>query len=187
VPFVAKGPGIKPGSRAEGNIYLLDVLATFCDLTGVPTPATNEGISFKPVLEGKRQAVREVLYGVHSGGTKPGMRCVKSGDWKLIKYDGNNGTVHETQLFNLAENPHELLEQHHDPQIAALTGIVPEKHQVNLADDPRYTAKRRELEELLLAEMRRLHDPYRLWDQPTDGLTPPPEAPAKKKARRASN
>jgi len=39
---------------------------------------------------------------------------------------------------------------------------------LNLADDPRYAAKRLELEALLLSEQRRLDDPYRLWDQPKD-------------------
>ena len=87
VPFIVKGPGIQAGSRVKGNIYLLDVLATLCDLTGVQAPETNEGVSFKSVLEGKRQTVRDVLYGVYCGGTKPGMRCVKQGDWKLIQYD----------------------------------------------------------------------------------------------------
>ena len=29
----------------------------------------------------------DVLYGVYSGGTKPGLRCVKRGDWKLSKVD----------------------------------------------------------------------------------------------------
>jgi hypothetical protein len=34
--------------------------------------------------------------------------------------------------------------------------------------------------------MRRTHDPYRLWTQPDDGLTPPVEAPpATKKAKKA--
>ena len=170
VPFIVKGPGIKPGSRAQGNIYLLDVLATLCDLAGVRPPDSSEGISFKPVLEGKRQTVREVLYGVYCGGTRPGMRCVKQGDWKLIEYDVMDGKVRETQLFNLAENPYELLEQHQDPKVIALTGHTPEKHQRNLADDPRYADKRKEMEALLLAEMRRLDDPYRLWNQPSDDL-----------------
>jgi arylsulfatase A-like enzyme len=183
VPFIAKGPGIKPGSRAEGNIYLLDVIATLCDIAGIPAPETNEGISFKPVLEGRQQTIREVLYGVHCGGTKPGMRCVKKGDWKLIKYDGNGGAVRETQLFNLAENPDELLKEHHDPAVIALTGVTPEKQQMNLAGDPRYAARLAEMEALLLSEMRRLHDPWRLWDQPDDGLTPPPEPPARAKAK----
>ncbi len=43
VPFIVKGPGIQAGARVEGNIYLLDVLATLCDLSGIAVPDTNEG------------------------------------------------------------------------------------------------------------------------------------------------
>lgn len=166
VPLIVKGPGIAPGSRAEGNVYLLDVLSTLCDLADVDPPVTNEGQSFGAVLDGERDTIRDVLYGVYCGGTKPGMRCVKKGDWKLIKYDVMDGTVQETQLFNLQENPHEFLEQHHKPAVNSLTGEIPEMHQRNLANDPRYSAKRKELEALLLSEQRRFDDPYRLWDQP---------------------
>jgi arylsulfatase A-like enzyme len=177
VPFVVRGPGIKSGSRAPGNIYLLDLLSTFCDLAGIQAPGTNEGISFRPVLEGRRSTVRDVMYGAFCGGTKPGMRAVKQGDWKLVKFDVLDGTVRETQLFNLAENPHELLEQHHDPKVIALTGHTPRPHQRNLAGDPRHAGKLREMEAVLLAEMRRHDDPYRLWNQPVDGLTFPREVP----------
>ena len=165
VPLIVKGPGITPGSRARGNVYLLDVLATLCDLASAPVPASNEGISFRPVLEGKKQFTRDVLYGAYSGGTKPGMRCVKRGDWKLIKYDVLNGSVRQTQLFNLAENPHEFLEQHHDPGVIALTGIAPAPNQRNLADDPRFAERLAEMETLLLSEMKQLDDPDRLWNQ----------------------
>lgn len=177
VPFLVKGPGIKPGSRVEGNIYLLDLLATLCDLAGIDTPATNEGLSFKPVLTGQQPAIRDVVYGVYNGGTKPGMRSVKQGDWKLIKYDVMNGEVRQTQLFNLRDNPDEFLAEHHAPEVTALTGIRPTANQVNLADDPRYAVKRAEMESLLLAEMRRLDDPWRLWDQPEDGVVPPADGP----------
>lgn len=180
VPFVVKGPGIQPGSRAQGNIYLLDVLATVCDLTGVTAPESSEGISFRPVLEGKQATVRDVLYGVYCGGTKPGMRSVRKGDWKLIQYDVLDGTVRETQLFNLKENPSEFLKEHHHPAVTALSGISPKPEQVNLADDPRYAEKLQEMQALLLAEMRRHHDPYRLWNQPDDGLIPPQEGKANK-------
>ncbi len=165
VPLVVKGPGIKPGSRVPGNIYLLDTVATLCDIAGISAPPSNEGISFKPVLEGKQTTVRDVLYGVYCGGTKPGMRCVKKGDWKLIKYDVLDGAVQETQLFNLATNPHEFVAEHgkDDP---ALT---------NLANDPKHATKLAEMEAHLLSEMRRLNDPYRLWNQPEDGLASPPE------------
>ena len=166
VPFIVRGPGIKPGSRALGNIYLLDVLATFCDLTGVPAPESNEGISFKPVLEGKQPTIREVMYGAYCGGTKPGIRCVKMGDWKLIQYDVLDGTVREKQLFNLADNPHELLPEHFAPEILALTKVAHPLKSTNLAGDPKYAEKQAELEALLLSEMERLDDPWRMWDQP---------------------
>ncbi len=165
VPMIVTGPGIKPGSRAPGNVYLMDILATICDFAGIDAPASNEGISFAPVARGQKQAVRETLYGVYSGGTKPGMRSVRQGDWKLIKVDAFDGKLRETQLFNLAENPYELVIEHHDPAVIKLTGNTPQANQRDLAEDPKYAAKRAELEALLLSEMKKHDDPYRLWDQ----------------------
>ncbi|MBI1349330.1 sulfatase-like hydrolase/transferase [bacterium] len=170
VPMIVSGPGIQPGSRAAGNVYLLDVLATLCDLAEIAAPESNEGLSFKPVLMGQTPVVRDVMYGVYCGGTKPGMRSVRRGDWKLIEYDVLDGQVRQTQLFNLAENPHEFLPQHHDPELQKLVGTSPLPQQTNLADDPRYASELKLMRDLLLAEMRRVDDPFRLWNQPDDGL-----------------
>ena len=166
VPFIVSGPGISAGSRANGNGYLLDILPTICDLAGVDIPATAQGHSLKPVVTGERDSVRDVMYGCYCGGTKPGMRAVRKGDWKLIKYDTMEGQVRETQLFNLAENPHEFLEEHHSKVVTAVTGHTPKTHQVNLANSPDAAEKLAEMEALLLSEMKRLDDPYRLWNQP---------------------
>jgi arylsulfatase A-like enzyme len=155
VPFIVNGPGIKAGTRVEGNVYLLDVLPTLCDLAGVDIPETVDGKSFKPILEGKEDKLRDVMYGVYCGGTKPGMRTVKKGDWKLIKYDVMDGAVRETQLFNLAENPYEYLPEH---------GKAGEM-ETDLAENPKYAEKRKEMEALLLEQMKKYDDPYRLWDQ----------------------
>ncbi len=169
VPFIVKGPGIPAGRRVEGNIYLLDLLATLCDLASIQPPQTNEGTSFKPVLTGEKTAMRQVLYGAYAGGAKPGMRCVKQGDWKLIQYESADGKVKHTQLFNLAENPNELLPEHGSP---------------NLADDPNHAEKLAEMKKLLLSEMRRLDDPWRFADQPSDNLPPPPAPPKKTKKKK---
>jgi len=166
VPFIVKGPGITAGKRVTGNIYLLDVLGTLCDIAGITPPTTNEGISFKPVLDGKKDMVRETLYAAYSGGAKPGIRTVKQGDWKLLKYASPKDGVAITQLFNLADNPHEFIAQHHKNDVANLTGHAPQDNQRNLANDPRYGQKLAEMENQLLTEMRRLNDPYRLWNQP---------------------
>jgi len=183
VPFIVRGPGIAPGSRVEGNIYLLDLLATFCDLAAIPVPETNQGLSFKPVLMGEKTTVRGVLYGAYAGGSKPGIRCVKKGDWKLIRYQAADRGINETQLFNLKENPEELLPEHHDPDFIALTGHSPTAQQSNLAKDPAHAAKLQEMQALLLAEMRRLEDPWRFSDQPNDDLTPPPAPPQRGKGK----
>ena len=155
VPFIIQGPGIAPGQRVEGNIYLLDVLPTVCDLAGIVIPKTVNGSSFKPVLMGKKGIIREVQYGVYCGGTKPGMRTVRKGDWKLIKYDMMYGDVRETQLFNLAENPNEYLPEHKKFN----------EMENDLAENPKYAAKLAEMESLLLAQMIEHGEPYRLWDQ----------------------
>ncbi|MDE5419059.1 sulfatase-like hydrolase/transferase [Labilibaculum sp. DW002] len=155
VPFIVNGPGIKGGTRVEGNIYLLDVLPTLCDLAEIEIPETVEGKSFKSVLEGKENTIRDTMYGVYCGGTKPGMRTVKLGDWKLIKYDVMDGAVRETQLFNLAENPNEYLPEH------GRTGEM----QTDLAENPKYADKLKEMEAVLLGQMKKHDDPYRLWNQ----------------------
>jgi len=175
VPFVVRGPGIKAGTRAEGNVYLMDVLATLCDLAGIKPPETNEGQSMVPIFKGEKPTLRDTLFGVYCGGTKPGMRCVKKGDWKLIKYDTLDGKVRETQLFNLGNNPHEFLAEHEiplEPRRKVLPDGTVELNpkasgpKRNLAGVPLVADKQKELEALLLSEMERLNDPYRLWDQP---------------------
>ena len=152
VPFIVQGPGISSNKRVEGNIYLLDVLPTVCDLAGIEIPETVQGSSFKSVLMGEKNSIRDVQYGVYCGGTKPGMRSVRKGDWKLIKYDMMDGEVRETQLFNLAENPHEYLSEH---QRAA-------EMETNLGGNPKYADKLKEMEQLLLEQMIAHNDPYRL-------------------------
>ena len=96
------------------------------------------------------------------------MRSVRKGDWKLIKYDTMNGTVRKTQLFNLKENPDEFLAEHQTENVISKTGTTPSKNQVNLAGNSKYAKKLKEMESLLLKEMKRLQDPYRFWDQPED-------------------
>ena len=162
VPFIVRGPGIPRGSRASGYIYLLDVFPTLCDYAGIEVPAGVEGRSFRKVLEGQTERIRDVVYGVYCGGTKPGMRAVKTNGWKLIEYDVLDGEVRETQLFDLQQNPDELLAEHHSAELKSLLKNVPGTMQKNLADVPESAARRQQLETLLAQEMKRLGDPYRL-------------------------
>ena len=165
VPLIVAGPGVKPGSRGPGNVYLADLLVTLCEIAGVEPPATNQGRSFLPVLTGDQSVIREVIYGVYSGGAKPGIRGIRRGNWKLVKYESPAGGL-VTQLFDLGANPEEFLAEHHDPTVTAISQAEPAPHQRNLAADPDHADTLREMEALLLAEMRRRDDPYRFSDQP---------------------
>jgi hypothetical protein len=61
---------------------------------------------------------------------------VKKDGWKLIKYDTLDGEVHETQLFNLTDNPNEFIAEHkkNNPKLT------------NLATNPEYAVKLAEME-----------------------------------------
>ena len=82
-----------------------------------------------------------------------------------------DGEVRETQLFNLSKNPNEFIAEHDKD------GSM----QTDLAENPKYAKQLARMEALLLSEMRRLDDPYRLWNQPDDGLPPPPSPKPRQK------
>jgi arylsulfatase A-like enzyme len=134
-----------------------------CDLAGIDVPEAVEGKSFRSVLDGRTDRIRDTVYGAYCGGTKPGMRSIKTSDgWKLIEYDVLGGTMRETQLFNLRKNPHELLAQHHNDAVVSLVHNRPTSLQRDLAELPEYKEQREALGKLLKQEMLRLGDPYAL-------------------------
>ncbi|MDF7802000.1 sulfatase-like hydrolase/transferase [Pontiellaceae bacterium B1224] len=148
VPYIVRGPGIEPGSENYALTYLHDTFPTFCDLAGLDLPDTidgNDGQSFRAVLEGTSDTHRDVLYGLYAGGDKPGIRAITDGRFKLMKYDVDNNGTQVTQLFDLQENPFELLPEHGVP---------------NLATQPAYALIRQQLEERLLEKRIEYADPY---------------------------
>lgn len=81
-PFIASWPTRIPrGAIAREPAHLVDVLATFVDLSGAPVPAAApplEGRSLLPSLLGKPQDER-LLFWEHEGN-----RAVRKGRWKLV-------------------------------------------------------------------------------------------------------
>ncbi|TLU96966.1 arylsulfatase [Dyadobacter sediminis] len=64
VPFIIRWPGIIPkGKVVNGNAAYIDLLPTLTDLAGIPVNGTKtlDGISLKPILIGKVEAVPERL------------------------------------------------------------------------------------------------------------------------------
>lgn len=109
VPLVIAGPGIRKG-KSEAFVYLMDLFPTFAEFAGAEVPSGVEGKSIVPILTGKQPQVREVLY----TGYRHCQRAIRDARWKLIRYP----LVDRTQLFDLTQDPHELVNLADQPEQA---------------------------------------------------------------------
>jgi arylsulfatase A-like enzyme len=100
VPLVMRGPGIPRSVRSAALGSLEDIFPTLCDLAGVAAPPDLDGLSLAPILRGARTAVRDHVFGAY----QDVQRMIRSERWKLIQYP----RIGKTQLFDLANDPHEL-------------------------------------------------------------------------------
>jgi len=99
-PLVMRGPGIPRGRRVDALCYLRDLYPTVCDLVGVEVPATVQGKSLAPVLQGEADSVHPCVFG-HFGDVQ---RMIRTDRWKLVHYP----QIGKHQLFDLAADPDEL-------------------------------------------------------------------------------
>ena len=132
VPLVIAGPGISKG-KSKALVYLMDLFPTIAEFASAKIPAGVEGKSLVPILHGNQTKVRDVLYTAY----RNCQRAIRDDRWKLIRYP----LVDRTQLFDLCDDPHEL---------------------VNLADKPEHAAKVAEMTVLLTQEMTRHADKFPL-------------------------
>ncbi len=102
VPFIISGPSVPSGERRDAYMYLLDIYPTLCDLVGIETPDSVDGVSFKPILDDAEAVTRENLYFAYTNK----IRSVKDRRYKLIEF------VHEGKktplLFDLEKDPFEM-------------------------------------------------------------------------------
>jgi arylsulfatase len=98
VPLVARWPGrVRAGVVREESCASWDLLPTFADLAGARRP-DGDGLSLRPLLEGRALGTRPPLYWEFSG-----RQAIRDGRWKAIR-DVRADTV---QLYDLASDPAE--------------------------------------------------------------------------------
>ncbi len=110
MPMVMACPSIiRPGTKINQLTQNIDFAPTFLDLCGIEIPADMQGISFKPLLEGKKvKNWRKYLYyhyyefpGFHSVRAHYG---IKGKRYKLIHFYKDNNW----ELYDLKTDPHEM-------------------------------------------------------------------------------
>lgn len=104
VPFIVRGPGIKPGSQCHVPVAGWDLLPTLADLAGYPKPlpADLDGGSFRELLtrgEGVVKRTDDALFFHRYAGGYP-HSAIRVGDFKLIKI-WKTGAL---ELYNLQDD-----------------------------------------------------------------------------------
>lgn len=105
VPLVVTWDGvIEAGSTSDHICASWDVMATVCDIVGIPSPQT-DGISYVNELKGKRQKVHKYLYWEYPGWG--GSKAVRMGQWKGLILNINKEGEDNMMLFDLEKDPRE--------------------------------------------------------------------------------
>lgn len=98
VPYLISWQGHSPaGVESEHMLANYDMLATFCDLTGVEVPEDKDGISFLDVIKGDK-AKKEHDYVVYASHGGPGLTM--NDGWKVRFMP----EIQKFQLFNINED-----------------------------------------------------------------------------------
>lgn len=113
VPFIVRGPGVKPNSWCHTRVVGYDFLPTFCEWAGVPAekrPKAVEGGSLaKVIADGKGEVKRPrdglVFHFPHYQGDTPHSAIIV-GDLKLMKFYEDDRVV----LFDLSKDLREQMD-----------------------------------------------------------------------------
>lgn len=123
VPTIARWAGvIEAGTTTETPLQIIDWMPTFCAFAGVEADAVQlkwDGVDIGPVLMGMGGIPERTLY---TAGTRFRAQSLRDGDWKLIRFNADNGGEARFELYNLAEDPNEKvnLAQSHPDRLAEL-------------------------------------------------------------------
>jgi arylsulfatase A-like enzyme len=110
VPFLVRGPGIKPGVVCRVPVAGYDLLPTVYDLAGgtAPLPAEVDGVSLRPVLENPESgSVARPAGGLIFHRPGKHVSAIREGEHKLLITWDNQGAVASRELFDVSADPRE--------------------------------------------------------------------------------
>ena len=152
IPCFIYDPMVSDSLKGKENNNLvssLDIPATILDYSGITMPEEMEGISLRPLVEGRNIAWRDEIYleSLFTMRDNPFCEGIRVGNWKYIRmYDGVNNYLEEDlnftgrrpgfeQLFNLEADPAEeinLVDYYQDTDFLARLREKVDKYAMDL-------------------------------------------------------
>jgi arylsulfatase A-like enzyme len=113
-------PENKRGVRHEAMALNIDWAPTMLDYAGVPIPERMQGLSLRPLVEGKAKKIRDDAFFEHTYVHANDIRVtegIRTERWKYIRYPKQEPVYEE--LFDLENDPHEELDLAREKNYAA--------------------------------------------------------------------
>lgn len=110
VPFIIRGPGIKPGSICNTPVVGYDFLPTFYQLAGGKLPLSKEidgGSIVKLLNDPIKGVVTRPKDALYFSRPNRGFSAIRQGDYKLMLYWNKTGEIASRKLYNFNLSPTE--------------------------------------------------------------------------------
>ncbi|MFB9058095.1 sulfatase [Mariniflexile ostreae] len=130
VPLVFAGKGVRPNTKSNKPVGLIDLYPTLLDMVGLPENPENEGNSLLPLINDENAAWK------HTALTSYGYKNMSlyKGDYHFITYRNGSG-----ELYNLRKDPNEwnnlFLNEAYAEIIIDFKTHLPETHAVLSLDN----------------------------------------------------
>ena len=140
VPSIVWSPDRFGGGRREtGLCQNMDLGPTILELAGLPVPPEMEAVSLMGALETPGSPRREYVFSEHGPdnilqGVEL-MTMVRNEGWKLVSFHGED----YGQLYDLQQDPHELVNRWDDPVCSEQKAELLEAHRSLLVESSRRT------------------------------------------------
>jgi len=164
VSLIIKIPGsFNSGTISDALVSQIDIFPTICDMLGVEKPSWLRGTSFKALLEGKIDRIRDEIFAeVTFHAAYEPMRCIRTERYKYIKFFDDHEDIIPVNIDDGISKDflieHGLLETRRDKEML-FDLFLDRIERVNLIHDTRYGQTYRDLKNRLKQWMKETKDP----------------------------
>lgn len=108
-PLIFAGPGIPASANGCHRVVeFVDIFPTITELAGLKPPAGLEGVSLTPLLLNPRAHWTRPAFSQVQFAEAPG-RSVRTDRWRYSEWGKTDGGELQSELYDLLEDPHELI------------------------------------------------------------------------------